>query len=111
VGARFESKLVKQVSAALKKGADVISLDFGSNTRKDIPSLGFDIVGEQLQNYPGVAPHRQRHPGRRGQGELSGDSVPPGGGLRDMTCRTDQRVGPGPQHHLLQDLSFARSCS
>ena len=32
-----------------------ISLDFGSNTRRDIASLGFDVVGELLQNYPGVA--------------------------------------------------------
>jgi subtilisin family serine protease len=55
VGARFESELVKEAADALKKGADVISLDFGSHTRKDITSLGFDIVGQMLQNYPGVA--------------------------------------------------------
>ena len=52
---KFESSLVKDVSDALKQGADIISLDFGSNTRKDIASLGFDVVGQQLQNYPGVA--------------------------------------------------------
>jgi subtilisin family serine protease len=34
---------------------DIISLDFGTNTRKDIRSLGFEIVGEQLSHYPGVA--------------------------------------------------------
>ena len=51
----FESFLVKDVSDALKQGADIISLDFGSNTRKDIASLGFDVVGEKLRNYPGVA--------------------------------------------------------
>jgi subtilisin family serine protease len=50
----FESFLVKDASDALKKGADIISLDFGTNTRHDIASLGFDIVGEQLRNYPGV---------------------------------------------------------
>jgi hypothetical protein len=51
----FESCLVKKASDALKQGADIISLDFGTNTRKDIASLGLDIVGEQLRNYPGVA--------------------------------------------------------
>jgi subtilisin family serine protease len=54
VGAEYESDLVKQVSDAVKGGAEVISLDFGSNTRKDIHSLGFDIVGEMLQKHPGV---------------------------------------------------------
>jgi subtilisin family serine protease len=51
----FESSLVKKLSDALKQGADIISLDFGTNTRKDIASLGLDVVGEQLRNYPGVA--------------------------------------------------------
>jgi hypothetical protein len=54
-GAHFESDLVKDVADALRGGADIISLDFGSNTRKDIHSLGFDIVGEMLQRHPGVA--------------------------------------------------------
>jgi len=54
VGAGFESDLVPEVAQALRSGAEVISLDFGSNTRKDIASLGFDVVGEQLRNYPGV---------------------------------------------------------
>ena len=51
----FESFLVKKFSDALKEGANIISLDFGSNTRKDIALLSFDVVGQQLQNYPGVA--------------------------------------------------------
>jgi subtilisin family serine protease len=55
MGAQFESDLVKDVADAVKGGADIISLDFGSNTRKDIHSLGFDIVGEILQRHPGVA--------------------------------------------------------
>jgi subtilase family protein len=54
VGASYESDLVKDVFDALKGGAEIISLDFGSNTRKDIASLGFDIVGQELSNYPGV---------------------------------------------------------
>jgi len=55
VGAEYESKLVKDVSDAIKSGADIISLDFGTNSRKNIHSLGFDIVGEMLQRHPGVA--------------------------------------------------------
>ena len=54
VGAKYESDLVKDVSDAVKGGADIISLDFGSNTRRDIHSLGFDVVGEILQRHPGV---------------------------------------------------------
>jgi Subtilase family len=54
VGATFESHLVRQFGAALRGGADIISLDFGSNTRKDIAALGFDVIGRELRNYPGV---------------------------------------------------------
>lgn len=54
-GARYESELVPQVYAELRREVDIISLDFGTNTRKDIRSLGFEIVGEQLAHYPGVA--------------------------------------------------------
>jgi len=54
VGAAYESDLVKQVYDVLKQGVDIISLDFGSNTRKDIASLGFDVVGELMRNHPGT---------------------------------------------------------
>jgi subtilisin family serine protease len=53
-GANYESDLVSQFSQELRKGANIISLDFGTNTRRNIAALGFDVVGEQLKNYPGV---------------------------------------------------------
>jgi hypothetical protein len=54
-GASYESDLVPQVYQELRREVDIISLDFGTNTRKDIRSLGFEIVGDQLAHYPGVA--------------------------------------------------------
>ena len=54
-GAVYESELVADVASALRAGASVIVLAFGTNTRNDIPSLGFDVVGQMLAQHKGVS--------------------------------------------------------
>ena len=92
VGAEYESDLVKQVSQVLRTGVDIISLDFGSNTRSDIASLGFDVGGSGTTRRRAVA--------AAGNDATTREVLASSFGGRSVSASSAPTGGPGPVQHL-----------
>jgi len=55
IRAAYESDVAASVVDAVKLGAGVITLPFGTFSRNDNPLLGFEVLEERLRSYPHVA--------------------------------------------------------
>jgi hypothetical protein len=54
VGAIYEFDLVNRLPDAVKRGARILSLSFGTYSREDNPLLSFEVLKEWLQSYPDI---------------------------------------------------------
>ena len=53
-GAQLEHELVRQLSRALSRSPDIISLSAGATSRKDVPPLGFEALWRRYRHHKGV---------------------------------------------------------